>query len=110
MIARFSGNEELVDQLVELFVVECPRMMHEVRRSIESGSADALRQAAHSFKGCVANFDHAGAVAAAHALEAMARDGNIGAAPEALARLEQEVSGLLQAMQNKSARVRTCVY
>ena len=104
IVAHFNGDEELVEQLVELFVDECPRMMNDVRHSIESGNAEALRRAAHSFKGCVGNFGDTGAVDAARSLEVLGRERRLGDARKELAWLEREVNDLLQAMQKSRTR------
>jgi HPt (histidine-containing phosphotransfer) domain-containing protein len=107
MVTRF-GDQDLVEVLIGLFVAECPRMLNEVRSAIESGSADAVRSAAHSFKGCVANFDHPGAVDAARTLETIGREGRLADATQALVRLEQEVERLLQAMRTDVTRTSPC--
>jgi len=104
MIARFGGDEQLVAQLVELFVDECPRMIGDLRSSVESGSAEALRRSAHAFKGCVANFTDTGAVEAARALETMGREGRVADAAATLVWLEREVDELLRAMRDCHAR------
>lgn len=98
MAVRLGGDEELIGQLIGLFVAECPRMLDEVRRAVERGCADEIRSAAHAFKGSVSNFTAGGAFVAARALEAFGRDGELAEAPAAFARLEQEVDGLLRVM------------
>jgi HPt (histidine-containing phosphotransfer) domain-containing protein len=95
MVARLGGDEELARQLVTLFIEECPRMMAQVRESVEQGTPDLVRRAAHAFKGSVSNFLPDGPTATAFALENIGRDGRISEAPAVLARLEQEVDSLL---------------
>lgn len=99
IVARFGGDTGLVGELVALFVADCPRMIEDVRRSIQSESAEDLRCAAHAFKGCVANFTDSGAVDAARTLETIGRENRIGDAPEAFVWLEREVAALLQVMR-----------
>jgi HPt (histidine-containing phosphotransfer) domain-containing protein len=94
MVARLGGDEALTRQLVSLFLTECPRMMAAVRESVSGGSADTIRRAAHAFKGSVSNFTDRGAVLTAFELESMGRDGRVAEAPEALAKLEHEVTAL----------------
>ena len=98
-MARFGGDEELVGQLVELFVEECPRMLRDLRQTVESRSAAELRRAAHTFKGSVGNFTDSGPLEAARCLEAIGREERVADAPEALAWLEREVEELLRVMR-----------
>ena len=99
LIARFGGDEELVRELVALFVAECPRMLSEVRDSVARGCAEELRCSAHTFKGCVGNFTDGGPAEAARALEHIGREGHLSAAPAALAQLERDVEQLLAVMR-----------
>ena len=99
MIARLGGDEQLTRQLVTLFLSECPRMMAEVRESVEQGSADVIRRAAHAFKGSVSNFSTEGPTVTAFALERLGREGNVAGAHALLARLEREVAALLDQLR-----------
>jgi HPt (histidine-containing phosphotransfer) domain-containing protein len=104
MIDRLGGDEELARQLVTLFLDECPRMMDEVRESVEQGTPDLVRRAAHAFKGSVSNFITGGPTATAFALETIGRDGRIAEARSVLARLEREVDSLLAQLRAFDAR------
>jgi HPt (histidine-containing phosphotransfer) domain-containing protein len=104
MIERLGGDEELARQLVTLFLGECPRMMAEVRESVEQGTPDLVRRAAHAFKGSVSNFITGGPTATAFALESIGRDGRIAEAPAVLARLEREVDSLVAQLRAFDAR------
>jgi HPt (histidine-containing phosphotransfer) domain-containing protein len=99
MIARLGGDEALARQLVTLFLGECPRMMSQVRHSVEQGSADDVRRAAHTFKGSVSNFSTAGPAITAFELENIGREGRVADAPAVLARLELEVASLLEQLR-----------
>jgi HPt (histidine-containing phosphotransfer) domain-containing protein len=99
LVERLGGDEELARQLVALFIDECARMQDAVRESIAGGSADAVRRAAHAFKGSVSNFTDGGAMAAAFALEQMGRDDELENAPAVLAQLDREVEALLLGMR-----------
>ncbi len=95
MIERLGGDEELARQLVTLFIGECPQMMAQVRQSVEQGTPDLVRRAAHAFKGSVSNFLPGGPTVTAFALEQIGRDGRLDEAPAALATLERQVEVLL---------------
>lgn len=94
MIERLGGDEELTRQLVALFLDECPRMIAQVRESVDQGTPDLVRRAAHAFKGSVSNFMPNGPTVTAFALETIGREGRISEAPAVLAKLEREVEVL----------------
>ncbi len=100
IVTRFGGDEELVAQLVALFVAECPRMFGDVRAGVSGGCADDIRRAAHTFKGSVGNFTTGAVYEEALALEQIGQSGDIAAAPETLARLERELDALLAVMRH----------
>jgi HPt (histidine-containing phosphotransfer) domain-containing protein len=94
MITRLGGDEELARQLVTLFLDECPRMMAQVRESVERGTPDLIRRAAHAFKGSVSNFATGGPAETAFALETIGREERMADAPAVLALLERQVNAL----------------
>jgi HPt (histidine-containing phosphotransfer) domain-containing protein len=104
MIARLGGDEELARQLVTLFLGECPRMLAEVRDSVEQGAPDRLRRAAHAFKGSVSNFATHGPAETAFTLETLGREQRMAEAPAALARLERQVERLIVQLRDFAAR------
>ena len=92
MLDRLGGDEELARQLVSLFLAECPRMMAAVRASVSDGSADAIRRAAHAFKGSVGHFTDGAPTTTAFELEQIGRENRVGDAAAVLVRLEQDVA------------------
>lgn len=94
LVARLGGDELLARQLARLFVEECPQMIAEVRDSVESGSADRIRRAAHAIKGSMSNFTAGAPTTTAFVLEAMGRDHEVGDAPAVFDQLTREVGEL----------------
>ena len=95
MLTRLGGDEALARQLAVLFIEECPRMLERVQTSVPSGDADAVRRAAHAFKGSVSNFIEQGPAVTAFELECLGRDNRLDSAPAVVARLEREVADFL---------------
>jgi two-component system sensor histidine kinase/response regulator len=94
VLARVEGNRELLAELVEIFRVEYPRLLADLRDRVEAGDAKAVQEAAHAIKGTVGNFGAPRASEAARVLEAMGRDGVLTGAGAGLAQLELEVEHL----------------
>ena len=98
ILERFEGDEELLREVVDLFLNDCPRRLADVRDAVARGDCALLQQSAHSLKGSLANFSVESAVQAAWRLEVMGRDRDVAAAAEAYAALEDEVTRLIAAL------------
>jgi HPt (histidine-containing phosphotransfer) domain-containing protein len=99
MVDRLGGDEDLVRQLVSLFLAEYPRMIGAIRDSVAGGSADAIRRAAHAFKGSVANFTDQAPMTTAFELEVMGKENRLDTVAEVLGRLEREIESLAEQLR-----------
>ncbi len=100
VLERFEGDAELLGEIVQLFLEDCPRRLAEMREALRRGDRDALQRTAHSLKGSVGNFNAEAAVAAALRLELMSPAGDVALLDEACAALEREVARLATALAN----------
>ena len=55
MLERLGGDEELMREVVDLFVSECPGMLAETEKAVASADADLIKRAAHTLKGALLN-------------------------------------------------------
>jgi CheY-like chemotaxis protein/HPt (histidine-containing phosphotransfer) domain-containing protein len=94
LLAQVDGDRSLLAELVALLRAESPRMLRDLRRSLEARDPGALRTAAHAIKGALGNFGARDACAAAQALETLGREGTVEGAAARLAALERAVEGL----------------
>ena len=92
--ARFGWDQELLTEVVNLYLEDCPNLVGSIRGAIERADARALERAAHKLKGSVANFSARAAYDAALRLEVMGRGGHLEEANEALERLEMALAEL----------------
>jgi CheY-like chemotaxis protein len=97
-LSRVGGDWDLLRDLAEIFLRECPRMMNDIRAAIESGDSMRLKCAAHSLKGSVDNFAAPAAFQEALRLEQLARSGQWTEVPETCKLLETEVNRLQPAL------------
>ena len=95
---RLGGDRELFHEIAGLFREDCPKMLSEIRSAVNAANPAALERAAHTLKGCVANFGAEAAVQAALHLERMGRSRQIEAAPGACETLEAEVARFREAL------------
>ena len=70
----FEDDEDLVHELVELVLLETPRLLADLTSAIEARDHTTGRRLAHSLKGSMANFGAAGAIEVARTLEYACRD------------------------------------
>jgi HPt (histidine-containing phosphotransfer) domain-containing protein len=89
---RLGGDLELFQEIAGLFREDCPKMLSEIRSAVHTANPAALERAAHTLKGCVANFGAQAAVQAALNLEKIGRARQIDAAPAACQTLESEIA------------------
>lgn len=107
LLERVGGDLEFLNEIATMFLDECPRMLQEIRTACVRGDAEALQHAAHTLKGCVANFGAGPAREAALKLEMIGRAGDLTPAPVACNDLESELARFteaLSALSRSSAR------
>lgn len=95
ILDRLEGCEELLTELIHLFLTEAPQMIEGMRTSLNQGNMEDLARHAHSMKGAVSNFAAFATASAAAQLEKDARSGDKDAARAGLGKLEQAVEHLL---------------
>lgn len=79
------GNDEaLLKDLIQIFLTECPHMLAEIHRGVETSDAVLLHRAAHTLKGSAAIFGARPVVEAALRMEMLGRDNNVAQAAQGL--------------------------
>jgi PAS domain S-box-containing protein len=87
---RLQGNEDLLSELVRLFVSDAPIQIQEIHAALIAGSASRLESAAHSLKGSAASLGAKGITAVARKLELRGRDAQLEGAESDCADLDYE--------------------
>ncbi len=105
LLERTGGDADFLVEIAQLFLEECPRLVEEIRSASARGDAASLQHAAHTLKGCVANFGAESASSAAARLEAIARSADLRRAPAAALALEFELSRVTRALLDLSAEL-----
>jgi CheY-like chemotaxis protein/HPt (histidine-containing phosphotransfer) domain-containing protein len=93
---RVSGDEQLLDEVVQLFLSDAPSRIAEVRSSLEQGDPKRLQIAAHSLKGSAGYVGAERTAAQARKLEDLGRSGDLSQALEEFRLLEREIEKLRQ--------------
>jgi len=97
-LEQLDGSEELLRELMGIFVEESDDLMLGLRQAIGQRNMAEVRRLAHTIKGGAKHFAAHSVEAAALRLETMGRDGDLAGADEAYARLDCEVEQLKRAL------------
>ncbi|NML24897.1 hybrid sensor histidine kinase/response regulator [Zoogloea dura] len=97
VLANLGDDEELLEQLLDMYCEDEPRMLANVEAAVTEGDAEGLHSSAHALKGAVSNFCATRAQAKAQQLERAGRERNMGSTPALLDELRAELLALRQA-------------
>jgi HPt (histidine-containing phosphotransfer) domain-containing protein len=100
VLDRLGGDEELLQELCQIFLKESPRLMENLRQGMANGDAEAILRAAHSLKGEVSYLAAAGATQAAWRLQDIGQQRDPALVPEAIWRMERELEDLRRAIED----------
>jgi two-component system sensor histidine kinase/response regulator len=98
VLERVGGDEQLLAEIIGIFLEEYPVLLSEIGSSIESHDARRLERSAHALKGSVANFGARCATQAAFDLEVMGRLNELQFAAHVLETLRIELASLHRAL------------
>jgi PAS domain S-box-containing protein len=100
-LEHVGGDADLLRELIEVFLQDCPRMMDEIGEALQVGDVLKLKRGAHSLKGAAGILGGKGVVEAALRLETLARQGDLGPAEPAWQMLRAAVEQLQHALQRQ---------
>jgi signal transduction histidine kinase/HPt (histidine-containing phosphotransfer) domain-containing protein len=101
---RLGGDDDLMEDVVRLFLEDCPERLEDIRTAIERRDMARIRATAHAIKGTAANLSARQVVEAARVLERL--DDGVDIAPT-WARLSAETERAINALAEfESSRTR----
>jgi CheY-like chemotaxis protein/HPt (histidine-containing phosphotransfer) domain-containing protein len=95
MMERVEGDQDLLNELIQLFVDDAPVLLAAMHTALEQGDMPVLERTAHSMKGAASNLCAQAAAVAAAQIEKDAKGGNVAASAQSLVNLERAVELLL---------------
>jgi two-component system, sensor histidine kinase and response regulator len=107
-LARVEGDEELLRNMIRLFLAQAEKLLPEIRSAGERDDGKTLERSAHKLKGSMGSFGADRAFAAALRLEVMGRNGECARAKEACLDLEREVDCLREALMTFTEEGAAC--
>jgi two-component system, sensor histidine kinase and response regulator len=105
LLERVEGDQELLTEIINLFVDDAPRLMNAMRGAFEQRDMALLERLAHSMKGAAGNLCASLTAATAMQLEYDAKKGDAESCKSDLAKLEAAVAKLLPLLAELSQGV-----
>jgi CheY-like chemotaxis protein len=97
--AYLEENSDLMGELAQLFIHECPRLMTSIHEALEKRDGSALERAAHQMKGSIGNFGNDAGIQAAARLESSGHGNDFVRAAEAVQLLEAQIKTLIPELE-----------
>jgi two-component system sensor histidine kinase/response regulator len=95
---RQLGGDDFLGEVIDAFLADAPGLLATLRRSLDDGSTEELRRAAHTLKSNGATLGAAEFAELCRTLEQRAKEGELDDASELIDRVEQEYRPLEQAL------------
>jgi signal transduction histidine kinase/DNA-binding response OmpR family regulator len=105
-LASVNGDNELLCQLIEVFLDDTPGLMTKAVEAANQNNADALRAAAHAVKGSMLFLNPRQALQCAQQVEQLAADGRVEASRQLLDNLHAHFAAVCQSLESYLARNR----
>jgi signal transduction histidine kinase/DNA-binding response OmpR family regulator len=93
-----DGDEDLLSELVQIFLDDCPRLLAELTEALKRGDSQVTPRLAHTLMGSFANFGAGPAAGLAEKLEALTRANNWNAAASVHDQLKLETDRVCAAL------------
>lgn len=100
MLERLGDDNELLEEILELFVVDAPSQMQNLEEAIATGEAELVTRHAHTLKGQAANIAANKMREASYAVEQAGKSGDIGKATELLPEMRSTFDELLSILRS----------
>jgi len=91
-----DDDRALLAELIEIFLEDCPRRLHELEQAVKASNANGVRQAAHSLKGMVAGFGAGPAHGLAFEMEGLGKAGDLSKTSDLLPTLLLEFARVMK--------------
>jgi len=76
LLDRLDGNEDLVREIIEVFLKDIPLQMEKLKEDLQNGDTAVIQRQAHTIKGAAANINAELLRQAAWEVEMAAKEGN----------------------------------
>ena len=96
-----DGEGEVLCELVELFLADCPDRIDEMRGAMENGDEELMRRAAHTLKGSSRNLGASGLADICQIIETKSHESNMEEASKLIPDVETELGRVRVALNSQ---------
>ena len=96
---RFGGNRTLIEDVIAIFLDDCPRRLAVIKTAVERSDAALIEETAHRLKGAAGNLSAARLFDAAQTLERIGANGQLDGAEAAWGRLAIEATQVMSRLR-----------
>jgi CheY-like chemotaxis protein/HPt (histidine-containing phosphotransfer) domain-containing protein len=107
--ARVAGDEQLLADVIRLFLEDCPQRLAAIKSAVDQRDADAIRTSAHALKGAAGNLSATGLFEAARVLERIGAESRLDAAQAAWRVVSAEAGNVVDALRRFESSDRVSV-
>ena len=100
---RLGGDEELLQELIQIFLEESPKLLSKLQKAVSDSDAEAVMQCAHSIKGELSCLGGDDAAKAAQELETMGRNKTLIGSADALVTFEREFAAVTMLLKGAAS-------
>jgi PAS domain S-box-containing protein len=104
-LQRVEGDRDLLDEIMRIFMDECPRMIADLHQAFDAGDLSKVECSAHTLKGSASNLGATVVSESAAEMEAKSRAGDLPGAKAVRTRLEHELKSLLAELESITRKV-----
>ncbi len=94
-----GGDEELLGEIVEIFILDVPQQMSDIQNAVNSRNGDALEKSSHKLKGAVSNFGQNATFKTALKLETIGKETILNGVDEIYGTLVKDVENLVNRLK-----------
>lgn len=103
LLSRVGGDRKIFVELCDIFLDDAPKRLAAIREAVAARDVQAVRAAAHAFKGSAGVFDADAIVAVARLLEQLGGHGDLAGAPALVDTLEARAHELIVEIETERA-------
>ncbi len=93
-----GGDEELLREILEIFIIDAPQQMGEIKEAVNSRNAGELVKSSHKLKGAVSNFGENATFKTVLKLETVGRENRLDDVDEIFCTLVKDVESLVNTL------------
>jgi two-component system, sensor histidine kinase and response regulator len=97
--ARLGGDEQLANEVIHTFLIDCPAKLTALKAAIDRRDADEVRALAHSLKGAAGNLSATSLFAAALLMEQLGADRRVEAFEAGWRQLSNEAALVMDSLR-----------